>query len=53
MGCVFTTEKKKEMENSENTKIKKPDLQLEIRLERYGIFQSNVSSRSEISKNNE
>lgn len=53
MGCFYTPEKKKELESSENNKIKNPDLQIEIKLEHSSFLQSNVSVMSEICINNE
>jgi hypothetical protein len=50
---MISPEKKKELENSENSDIKKPDLQIEIRLEDHKFLQSNVSVKSEICPNSE
>jgi hypothetical protein len=53
MSCVISPEKKKELENSENQSIKKPDLQIEIGLENHKFLQANVGVKSEICQNSE
>jgi len=53
MGCVLTPERKKELENSEDPNIKRPDLQIEVCLENHGFLQANTNVKSEICKNSE
>lgn len=53
MGCMLSPEKKKELENSDDPNLKKPDLQIEIKLENHKFLQSNVSVKSEICQNSE
>lgn len=53
MSCVLSPEKKKELENSENQSIKKPDMQIEVRLENHKFLQANMNVKSEICQNSE